>query len=498
MTKLLLIQPGNIENFWIFPWMTHQGAHFRKSISTPLGLATIAALTPDDWDVEIVDENWQDVPLETDADIVAVGGTNTHFPGQVRWLKHFKSKGKYTVAGGPYASLMPEHYDGVADTLISGEAEYTWPQFCAEWPKPGRYYKAVGTIHLEDAPVPRYDLLSMDHYLYAGIQASRGCPYRCEFCDAIVIFGRKPRIKPLEQIEAELDQIVASGARAAFFVDDNLIGNRPKAKELLRFLVDYQQKLDNPLTFGCELTINVAQDPELLTLMRQARFEWAFIGIESSNISALNAVKKTQNANMDLLEAVRTIYRHGIQIYAGFIVGFDEDTIDVFETQRRFIMDSGIQVAMVSPLSAPPKTPLYDRVKADGRLIGDGSCGGMENTSTTNMVPKQMSLEQLMAGHAQIYWRLFTYEAIAQRLVNKMAHLHDPVIYNQLGNDFETGKRLLKSLRPARKWVEWSLRRIPEANHTVAMKDWSLALMIRDYVNRNFSHGRHRAQALHL
>ena len=496
--KVLLIQPQGVESFWMFPWMTREGFGRRKCISTPLGVATIAALTPKDWEIEIVDEHFQEVPYYTDADIVAISGSNTQFPRQVRWLQHFRDQGKYTVAGGPYASLLPENYKGLADTLISGEAEYLWPQFCAEWPNPGSYYRQVGTVHLQDTPTPRYDLIDMDRYLYAGIQFSRGCPYQCEFCDAIVIFGRKPRVKPLIQIEAELDAIVKSGAKAAFFVDDNLIGNRPKAKELLHFLINYQRKLSHPLTFGCEMTLNVAQDTETLALMREARFEWAFIGIESADIASLKGVKKTQNTKMDPLEAVRTIYQHGIQIYAGFIVGFDEDTTDVFRKQREFINQAGIQVAMISPLFAAPKTPLWKRVKAEGRLIGDGSCDGLENTSGTNMIPKQMSLRQLMTGHSLLYRQLFEYETIAKRLVNKMTYLQNPVIYNQLGNDFATGKKLLKALRPAQKWVDWSLAQIPESKHAVAMKDWSLALMIRDYVKRNFSHGSDRAQALHL
>lgn len=483
--KILLIQPKGVESFWQFPWIT-RGSN-RKCISTPTGIATIAALTPEDWDIEIVDEHFQTVPEETDADIVAVSGTNTQFPRQIHWLRHFQHK--YTVAGGPYASLVPENYEGAANTLISGEAEYLWPQFCRDWPNPKPYYREDGSVDLKDVPIPRYDLLDMNRYLFAGVQFSRGCPYRCEFCDSIVIFGRKPRVKDLCQIEAELDSL--RGVRSVFFVDDNLIGNRPKAKELCRFLIERKY----PYVFGCEMTINVAQDEEMLFLLREAGFEWGFIGIESSDVSALSGVKKTQNLKLNLLEAVRTIYEHGIQVYAGFIVGFDEDDKSVFDRHFHFITESGIQVAMISPLFAAPKTPLYQRVKAEGRLLGDGNCDGLENTTWTNMVPKQMSLEDLMSGHARLYRELFEYRNIHRRVVNKMRYLKNPVHFNHL-RDFGEIASLIAAFRPAQFWVDKTLSVLPKEQHPVALKDWSLALMIKDYVERNL--GGNHSQAVHL
>ena len=496
--KLLLIQPRTDESFWSFPWMTEPGVKHKQCISPPLGVATVAALTPADWDITIVDENWQQVPWETDADIVAVGGTNLHYHRQIRWLQHFRSQGKHVVAGGPYVSLVPEHYSKLADTLIVGEVERTWPMFCADWPHAENIYREAGEVDLGLSPAPRYDLLDMSRYIYGSIQFSRGCPYRCEFCDVIVIYGRRPRVKGLDQIEAELDALVASGVRGVFFVDDNLIGNRPAARELMEFLIAYQKRLASPLTFGCQMTMNIAQDPDLLTLMRRARFEWAFLGIESADLETLRGIKKGQNAKMDPLEAVRTIYAHGIQIYSGFIVGFDEDTVETFERQRCFIQASGIQVAMISPLFAAPKTPLYDRVKAEGRLIDTGDVDGMENTTTTNMIPKRMRLRDLLEGHAALYRSLYSYSSISSRIVYKMRYLRDPVVFNQLGGHFGIAKRLRRAMEPARPWIESSLHCVPEELRPVAMKDWSLALMVRDYVQRKFCDGRHPVRAQDL
>jgi radical SAM superfamily enzyme YgiQ (UPF0313 family) len=187
------------------------------------------------------------------------------------------------VAGGSYASLCPEQYDGLADTVVAGEAEYVWPQFCrdVERGEPQPLYRETGTVSLEDSPVPRFDLLDLPKYQAVSLQFSRGCPFRCEFCDIIVMFGRKPRTKTTAQVGRELDALRRLGARNVFFVDDNLIGNKPAAKELLRYLAAYQRKHRYQFHFGTEASLNLAQDPELLDLFRMAHFGWVFIGIES-------------------------------------------------------------------------------------------------------------------------------------------------------------------------------------------------------------------------
>src|SRR5690606_25639343 len=285
--------------------------------------------------VRIVDENVEPVPLEPDADIVGVCGMAVQFPRQRELLQYYRGRGCRVVAGGSFASLCPERFAGIADTVVAGEAEYIWPEFCRDVDA-GRAraeYRETGTVRLEDSPVPRFDLLKLERYTSVSLQFSRGCPFRCDFCDIIVMFGRQPRTKRPEQIGRELDVLRARGVKSVFFVDDNLIGNRKTAKELLRYLIDYQRRHGYAFRFGTEASINLADDAELLRLFREANFAWVFIGIESPDSDSLRETNKTQNLKRDLLSAVRTVYAHGIDVLAGFIVGFDNDTLETFERQ---------------------------------------------------------------------------------------------------------------------------------------------------------------------
>ena len=476
--KLLLINPRGPETFWQFNWLAKYLLPDRGQINPPLGLATVAALTPDDWEVEIIDENIEEVPLETDADIVGVTATNIEYKRQVELLEHFRKQGKYTVAGGPYVSLVPEKYLLKAKTLVCGEAERTWPKFCQDWPNPKPLYNEAGTIQLEEVPVPRFDLLKMERYLYATMQFSRGCPFACEFCDAIVMFGRTPRTKPFNQVKAELDELYANGVRNVFFADDNLIGNKKIAKQLFRTLIEWQEE-NGPMKFGTEASINLAYDDELLSLMREANFDWVFIGIETPDPQTLKNTGKGQNAARDMMESIRKIYETGMHIYAGFIVGFDEDDVTVFDRQYDFIMESGVQVAMISPLIAFPRTPLYARLEKDGRLLGDGHV--MDNThGGTNIIPKNMTYEELIEGHKSLYKKLYTYENIAKRIENKMRWLKDAQVYNDYG-DFKTSRKLNAAL-------PMDMRTVGEMNGNdkrLVLKEWSLGLMVKDYVERN-------------
>src|SRR6185437_4937738 len=339
-------------------------------------------------------------------------------------LRYYREQGYRTVAGGSFASLCPERYEALADSVVAGEAEYLWPRFCADFAAgaPVALYRETDVVTLADSPTPRFDLLKLDRYSTATLQFSRGCPYLCEFCDIIVMFGRKPRTKSVTQIERELDRLRAASARNVFFVDDNLIGNRAVAKRLLRGLIDYQARHGYRFRFGTEASINLAQDAELLQLMRDANFGWVFIGIESSNPETLKATRKTQNIHQDVLTSIRTIYSCGIDVLGGFIVGFDDDTLESFETQYRFIMDSGIQAAMVGLLTALPRTPLYARLEREGRLRN--ALDHADNTKvTTNVVPKRMQYDDLIAGYKQLYRRLLADRAIGLRVRNKMRHL---------------------------------------------------------------------------
>jgi radical SAM superfamily enzyme YgiQ (UPF0313 family) len=492
--RLLLINPRFPESFWSFKWAVDTVLPGKRAINPPLGLATLAALCPAGWDVTIVDENITSLPLDPEADIVGICGMGVQFPRQRELLAYYRRRGHHVVAGGSFASLCPERYDGLADTVVAGEAEYVWPRFCRDFERgaPERLYQETGTVSLEDSPVPRFDLLDLPRYQAVSLQFSRGCPFRCEFCDIIVMFGRKPRTKTPAQVGQELDALRARGVHSVFFVDDNLIGNKPAAKELLRYLAAYQREHRYRFHFGTEASLNLAQDPELLALFRAAHFGWVFIGIESPDEASLKETLKFQNTRQDLLTSVRAIYAHGMDIFAGFILGFDHDTPDSFARQQRFITDSGIQAAMIGLLQATPKTPLYERLAADGRLIPDTDSS--DNVKLwTNVMPKGMSYEQLLAGYRDLHRRLFDDRGIAIRIRNKLRALGRPVAGERyglrealaIGSRFVTRGLLAGGLPRLARFVGsvpwWRPRFIPRA-----VADWIVGLSMRDYIDRHF------------
>jgi len=493
LMKLLLINPRYPESFWSFKWAVDEVLPGKRAINPPLGLATLAALCPPQWQVAIVDENVESVPLAPDADIVGVCGMGVQFARQQELIAWYRSRGYYTVAGGSFASLCPERYAGQAHTVVAGEAEYIWKTFCADFERgrPQPLYREEGTVRLADSPTPRFDLLKIAAYTTATLQFSRGCPYLCEFCDIIVMFGRKPRHKTLPQIERELDALLAAGARNVFFVDDNLIGHRTVARDLLRFLVEYQRRRDYPLRLGTEVSLNLAQDEELLSLFRDAGFSWVFVGIESSDPQTLKQTRKTQNTHEDVLTSVRRLYKYGLDVLAGFIVGFDADTPRTFEHQYRFVVDSGIQAAMVGLLTALPKTPLYARLEAEGRLR---PVEGTDNTKpSTNVVPKAMRYDELIAGYEALYRRLTADGAIAMRIRNKLRHMPSPVYRGEYARAQQIGivaRLLVKGILrggPRRLWH--FLRSLPLASPRrlpLAVVDWIAGLSMRDYVLRHF------------
>jgi radical SAM superfamily enzyme YgiQ (UPF0313 family) len=490
----LLINPRFPETFWSFRWALNRVLPQKRALNPPLGLATLAALCPREWEVTIVDENIEQVPLETDVDIVGVCGMAIQFPRQRELLNYYRSCGHFVIAGGSYASLCPERFDGVVDSVVAGEAEYIWPAFCRDFvagsvrPR----YLETGVVELSDSPTPRFDLLKLEKYTTVSLQFSRGCPYVCEFCDIIVMFGRKPRTKTPEQIGRELDLLRSLGVRSIFFVDDNLIGHRPKAKALLRYLADYQKKHRIAFQFGTEASLNLAEDEELLRLFRAANFAWLFIGIESSDELSLRETGKLQNLRQDILYSIHKIYRYGIDVLAGFIVGFDNDTLSTFDRQKRFIMDAGIQVSMVGLLTALPRTPLHERLEHEGRLIAEADYG--DNTGTgTNILPKRMRYEEMVDAHKRLYRQLFSDRNIAARIRNKMRHLRDPVYRG--GYSLPQGLAIIVRLLtrgifrggPAR-WFRFlgtvAVSR-PRAWAQV-ISDWIAGLAMQDYAARRF------------
>jgi radical SAM superfamily enzyme YgiQ (UPF0313 family) len=491
--RLLLINPRFPESFWSFKWALDRTLTGKRAVNPPLGLATLAALTPPDWDITIVDENIESLPLAPRADLIGVCGMGVQFNRQKELLAFYRGRGYFAVAGGSYASLCPEAYESLADAVVAGEAEYIWKEFCRDFERgePKRLYHETGVVDLTDSPVPRFDLLQVDKYQSMSLQFSRGCPFQCEFCDIIVMFGRKPRTKTVEQVGRELDLLRRLGARNVFFVDDNLIGNKRTAKELLRFLREYQARHDYRFHFGTEASLNLAHDQELLELFPAAGMEWVFIGIESPDEASLKEAQKFQNTRQDILSSVRTVYAHGIDILAGFIVGFDHDTVQTFDRQHDFIVQSGIQASMIGLLTAAPKTPLYARLQNEGRII-EGANSADNTKLATNVMPKGMSMEELVTGYQRLHQRLFADAGIAARVRNKLRHLRHPA-----GNRHSPGESLailrrlfVHGVLPGgpRRVVKFlgSLPLLRPRLIAQTVEDWIVGLAMRDYVDRHF------------
>jgi radical SAM superfamily enzyme YgiQ (UPF0313 family) len=428
MAEIVLINPRFQISYW---GLEHALPLFGKRANLPVAcLPLLAALTPPEHTVTLLDENVEEIDFDllAQADIVALTGMSVQRFRMREILTELKKRGVFTVVGGPWVTVQEDYFGDRADAIFIGEAEETWPQFLADW-KQGRHayrYEQADKSDLTRLPTPRYDLLKMDQYLFGGMQFSRGCPFQCEFCDIIVTFGRRPRVKTSAQVIAELEALRAQRMRIIFLVDDNLIGNKKAVKVLLRDLITWQQANGYPLVFFTEASLDLAEDPELLRLMVDANIVSVFIGIESPNEASLNETKKFQNVRKGgtILDRVHTIQEAGIEVWSGMILGFDNDDSTIFDAQRTFIQDARIGHAMVGMLHAIPKTPLHARLAADGRLDpADTPEFG------TNVIPLRMSREDLRQGYVQLLRNLYEPKAYFERL--EALFLRDGFQYGQ-------------------------------------------------------------------
>jgi radical SAM superfamily enzyme YgiQ (UPF0313 family) len=368
----LLVQPKFEEsNFWNFV----EGARSigAKATAPPLGLLTVAALLPEHWNLKLVDLNVG--PLTGEhlqwADIVCTGGMLPQQPGIMQVIELAQAAGKYTVVGGPDPTSQPDLY-ALADAVVVGEGESSIPVWIESW-QAGRAYgrfEPTGTVDMSSSPIPRWDLISFDDYLHAGMQSSRGCPYNCEFCDVIELFGRKPRVKSPAQWVAELQRLYDLGYRGwVDIADDNFIGNRLKIKPILEATAGWMRKHNYPFVLSTEASVNLADDDELLELMNACQFRYVFLGIETPDHAVLAQTQKRINTVRPLIERINRIYAAGISVTAGFIIGFDSEPDRVDEKLIPFIRESGIALAMVGLLTALPNTQLTRRLGRERRLI---------------------------------------------------------------------------------------------------------------------------------
>jgi radical SAM superfamily enzyme YgiQ (UPF0313 family) len=430
--NVLLVYPEFPDTFWSFKHAL-KFLYNTQASAPPLGLLTVAALLPPEWAQRLVDLNIRRLTEEdlAWADCVFVSAMIVQRESAHRVIARCRQAGVKIVAGGPLFTSEYEQFTEV-DHFVLNEAEITLPPFLSDLAQgfAKRTYTTTDFADIRQTPVPRWELADLHRYASMSIQYSRGCPFNCDFCNVTTLFGHEPRTKAPEQIVAELDGLYELGWRGqVFFVDDNLIGNRRSLKtDLLPALIAWQKgKVGIP--FNTEVSINLADDEELMQMMAQAGFNTVFIGIETPDEDSLSECNKKQNKNRDLIQDVKRIQGAGLQVQGGFIVGFDSDTPSIFQRQIDFIQKSGIVTAMVGLLQAPPGTRLYERLKREGRLLDQASGDNVDGS--TNVVPT-MNLDTLRQGYKSILQHIYSPDYFYRRVRTFLREYKQPRIETRL------------------------------------------------------------------
>lgn len=440
--NVLLIYPEFPDTFWSFK---HALKFIRKkSAYPPLGLLTVGAMLPKEWSKRVIDCNVTKL-TEKDiawADYAFISGMVVQRDTARQIISRCKGAGLKVVAGGPLFTSEYEQFEEV-DHFVLNEAELTLPPFLADLEQgcANRIYETSEFYDIRKTPAPMWELADLTQYAAMSIQFSRGCPFDCEFCNVTALFGHQPRVKTTRQIISELDALYGLGWRGQiFFVDDNFIGNKGYLKtRLLPALIEWR-KNKRGIPFNTEASLNLADDKPLMEMMVAAGFDAVFIGIETPDEESLAECNKKQNKNRDLIEAVKRIQRAGLQVQAGFIVGFDHDTRSIFQRQIEFIQKSGIVTAMVGLLQAPAGTKLYKRLKKEGRLVGHFSGNNVDGT--TNIIPR-MDLDELCEGYRTIIRHIYSPKLYYRRIKTFLREYKATVISNPL--DFQRLLALFRS-----------------------------------------------------
>ncbi|NQT55960.1 MAG: B12-binding domain-containing radical SAM protein [Desulfobacteraceae bacterium] len=421
--KALLIYPEYPVTFWSFKHVLKIVT--KKAAYPPLGLLTIAAMLPQEWDIRLIDlniEKLKDSDIEW-ADYVFISAMLVQKKSVSEILDRCSQFDTKVVAGGPLFNSAREDYVDLVDHLILNEAELSLPPFLADLEKgtPKKIYQSGEFPDLSLTPIPRWDLIKVKKYATLMIQFSRGCPFNCEFCDITAMYGHKPRLKSANQLISELEYIYAMGWRGnLFIVDDNFIGNKNKIKMILPRLIDWMKAHKYPFIFLTEASINLADDDELIKLMVDAGFDTVFIGLETPDDKSLKECSKFQNRGRDQVAAIKKLQAAGFQVLGGYIVGFDNDDETIFSRQIKFIQESGVVTAMVGMLNALPNTRLWSRLKTENRLLLN--IPGHKNDGTTiNFIPR-MDKEKLIEGYRKmvrtIYSPRYFYKRVCMFLEN--------------------------------------------------------------------------------
>jgi radical SAM superfamily enzyme YgiQ (UPF0313 family) len=419
--RVLLVSPAYPDTYWslrhTLPLVK------RRWLLPPLGLLTVAALLPRSWECRLVDlaiEPLRDADLRA-ADVVLLTGMLVQRASLHAVLARCQRLGVRTVVGGPYATALPETLAD-ADHLVLGEAEELIPELAADLARGRvrRVYREADKPALAASPVPRYDLLSRDAYAYMALQFSRGCPFLCEFCDITTLYGRRPRTKTPAQVLAELEAIRATGFEGrVMFVDDNFIASKKQVRALLPEIAAWRRRTRARLDFFTEASINLADDPELVDRMTAAGFAVVFVGIETPSEEALRETRKLQNLKRDLAAQVRSLRARGLDVWGGFILGFDSDGPECFDRMIEFVQRSGIVYAMAGMLEALPNTPLYRRLEREGRLRPAPAAG--DSLAFTNVVTK-LPARSLIEGYTRVLETLYDPETYFERCREHLAH----------------------------------------------------------------------------
>ena len=426
--RILLVYPEFPLTYWGMQYVLP--IFNKKSFMPPLGLITIAALTPDTYEFRLVDLNCgalTDDDLEW-ADMVCLSAMISQKTSLFAVGERCKAAGKLVVFGGPFPTACPEECQPYADVLVLNEGEVTWPAFLADL-EAGTHeavYTSSEKPDVTQSPTPRFDLLDINQYGSLPIQFSRGCPFQCEFCDIIVMFGRRPRTKTPAQVLAELDALYQAGYRGSvFIVDDNFIGNKREVKKLLPEMAAWNEARDYPFTYITEATVDLANDDELIAQMVASNFKTVFLGLETPSIDSLKETKKYQNIKRSLVDSVKAIQHAGLMVTGGFILGFDNDGEDIFDRQIDFIRQIAVPNAMVGLLVALPSTPLYTRLEQAGRLLDANSDRYTTHGGFTNIVPV-LPRETLLEGYRKILQTIYTPREFFERLLDALCRQPGP------------------------------------------------------------------------
>jgi radical SAM superfamily enzyme YgiQ (UPF0313 family) len=453
--KILLVYPETPSTFYSFK----RALEFvsKKSAEPPLGLLTVAALLPDKWNKKLIDINVTKLKDEhlSWADYVFLSGMNIHKSSFLKIVERCNQIGVKVVAGGPMVTFEYKEFSGV-DHFILNEAELTLPQFLKDLEKgcPKHVYTSSEFPDISSTPIPQWDLLNIKDYASISVQYSRGCPYNCEFCSITMLNGQTPRTKGTQQFLIELESLYNIGWRGGvFIVDDNFIGNKKKLKsELLPALINWSKEKNYPFYFTTEVSINLADDDELIKQMVEAGFYNTFIGIETPNDQSLVECGKSQNLNRDLVGSVKKLQRHGLMVSAGFIIGFDNDPPNIFELQKKFIQKSGIVTVMVGLLNVPLGTNLFKRLKSENRLLNTTSGNNMDGI--LDFIPK-MNSQKLVDGYKDVLTTIYSQRAYYERIKTFLSEYHPKVKSAKISlNDV---KAILKSF--------WKLGVLEEGKH---------------------------------